>query len=92
MKNTLTEIGGWKIKNPELVIKIGLIADDYKEKKIPQLWADHEHRVLEKMPTFKKEHFFFQEEKRDGKLIYSLRYYTPPENRERIEAGGDGRH
>lgn len=65
---------------PILVIKFGLVVDNYKHDRIGDLWKEAETEVLKIMPTFKSGDLFFQEEIIDGKLIYSFRYYTPKSN------------
>ncbi len=80
MKNTRTEFKGIEVIEPQLVIKMGLIFDNYKINKLPGLWDEAEEKALEQMPTFKADEFFHQEELQDGDIWYSFRYYTPKSN------------
>lgn len=94
MKNTRTVFGNIEVINPALVIKAGLVYDHYKRDGLEKLWKESERRAPEKMPTFKPEEFFFQEELQEhGKDIwYSFRYYTPKSNikasHQHLTAGG----
>jgi hypothetical protein len=73
---------GFKVRNPLLVIQLGLVYDNYKQPQLSEIWKKSERMALTKMPTFKKEHFFYQSDltKTGENLWYSFRYYTPPEN------------
>lgn len=83
--NTKTVVvGSWKIKDKKKMVKMGFVLDSYKLPNLSKLWEEAERKALTQMPTLNLEHRFFQEDKtsEDGKIIYSFRYYTPPENRE----------
>lgn len=80
MKNTRTEFNGLEVINPILVTKFGLVFDSYKHGKLNALWEEAEIKVVETMPLFNADDFFFQEEIRDNKIWYSFRYYTPKSN------------
>lgn len=84
MKNTLWEIGGWRMTEPELVVKLGFILDNYKISWLPRLWREAEAEAITRLPLFVKEDLFFQEEIAKGELVYSFRYYTPLSNRRLI--------
>ena len=80
MKNKRTEFNGLQAINPALVIKLGLILDSYKHSQLDTLWQEAEVNVVETMPLFKADDFFFQEEIRGANIWYSFRYYTPKSN------------
>lgn len=84
MKNQKWEIGGWRMANPETVIKLGFVLDSYKKPQLEQLWKVAEGEAKERMPLFEAGDFFFQEEIPKGDLLYSFRYYTPANNRVKI--------
>lgn len=80
MKNKRKEFDGVEVINPILVIKLGLIFDNYKYDQLDGLWKECEKAVIDKMPTFKADDILHQEEIKDGDIWYSFRYYTPKEN------------
>lgn len=86
MKNTKKEIGGFKIHRPELVIKLALVMDDYKFCIRKSLWEESEAQAKKNLHKFDPSTMFYEEHMRQPgkKLVYSFRYYTPPENLERI--------
>lgn len=85
MKNQKWEIGPWKLKNPELVVKLGFIIDDYKREWLPRLWREAEREALERMPMFEARELFHEEVLTKNDMIYSFRYYTPESNRSKME-------
>ena len=80
MKNTRTEFNGLEVVNPILVIKFCLAFDSYKHNQLDDLWKEAEVKALKKMPLFKADDLFFQEEIRGGDTWYAFRYYTPKSN------------
>lgn len=89
MKNLEKIIGGFILKNPALVLKLGLIMDDYKFSDKAKLWAEAESKVQSNCcpdHKFDPSTCFYEHNIREGKLIYSFRYYTPETN---IESMGN---
>jgi hypothetical protein len=82
MKNTQKHIGGRTVKVPELVMKLGLVYDSYKQPMRDGLWAAAEKKAKDMMAPFPLGPFFFEEIKPEGKLTYEFRYYTPESNLE----------
>lgn len=82
-KRNPSQIGSWKITNPQLLTKLALIVDDYKEKQIPALWKEAEEKIKTTMPLLDLTTFFHEELSHDkkAKMIFCYRYYTPLENR-----------
>lgn len=77
-KNTRIDFNGLIVKNPELVIKIGLVFDIYKDKH--ECW-----RIAEAEPKFKAMNLgvMICEENSSGPTkdtTMSCRFYTPKEN------------
>ena len=84
MKNTDTKIGDWEILNPSLVVKLGLVLDDYKLHALELMWGIAEEEAKTKMPLLDVTTKFHQHEMRENDnsaLIYSFRFYTPESNR-----------
>lgn len=81
MKNTLNEIGGWKIKDPSKVLKLGFVLDAYKLPQLEKLWCQALAKIKHKDAC--PEDMFHQYEKEEGNLVYSFRFYTPASNRTR---------
>lgn len=90
-KNNLTEIGGYRIKNPKLVVKLGFVLDTYKLEHLSELWKT----CVEKLKGKGKhaeivEANLFHQQEIPGpteETTVSVRYYTPPSNRELLEKG-----
>lgn len=80
MKNTRKIFDGIEVIKPILVIKIGLVYDRYKHDQLDALWKECEEKMPERMPTFKADDFFFQEEIKDAGIRLSCRFYTPKSN------------
>lgn len=80
MKNTRKVFDGVEVIKPILVVKFGLIFDSYKHDQLDNLWKECEVAVLKKMPTFKADEVFHQEEIMQGEVWYSFRWYTPKSN------------
>lgn len=84
MKKDERFIGGYEITNRELVLRLGFVLDNYKKSWLPRLWKEAEDEALARIPTFKSEELFFQEDFDKGDMFYSFRYYTPESNRIKV--------
>lgn len=85
MKNTLWEIGGWRMTNPHIVVKLGFALDTYKLPKLKELWKVNEAEAKKRLGKFDAKDLFHEETMTVGELTYSFRWYTPASNRTKIE-------
>jgi hypothetical protein len=76
-------VGNWICDDVTKVFKLALVIDDYKQKKVPELWIESEEQAKAKIEGFNPEDMFHEEKKRDPvrRLIFYFRYYTPLSNR-----------
>ena len=81
MKNKDLRIGDWDIVNPSLVVKLGLVLDEYKLHALELMWGISEEEAKKKMPLLNVAARFHQYEMKENDLIYSFRFYTPESNR-----------
>lgn len=87
MKKKKDQIGGYHIKVPELVTKLGLVMDAHKFAYREELWLKSETQAADVLLNFNPKDRFFEETIREGGLVYQFRYYTPATNREQYVAG-----
>lgn len=75
------EIGGHRILDLELVVKLGVICRVEESGERHRLWNDRETEAYQRIPGFHPILFFYGEEYIKGELHFSFRYYTPFSNR-----------
>ena len=81
MAETLLIGEKYEIKDPHKVVKLALVVDSYKEKKIPELWIEAEEKAMKTLAkNFTPEDLIHEERKKDKKLLWCFRYYTPKDN------------
>jgi hypothetical protein len=86
MENEQVQVNGWQILNPFLLVKLGFVVDEHKKPMLGDLWRGAEENAKTRLPLFKAEDFFFEENiSVEHNLIYSFRYYTPLANRIKTE-------
>lgn len=90
MKNTRKVFDELEVIDPELVLKIGLVFDDYKASMRDEMWAKCHVEAGKQIPGFTADDHFFTETF-DGpmpKTKTETRYYTPASNRRPVSPRG----
>lgn len=91
MKNEEWVIGPWRMKNPHTVVKLGFVFDEYKLPQLPKLWEVAEQEAKQRLGKFDAKDLFHQQEMQYGPgVLVSFRWYTPADNRTKIENEKEG--
>jgi hypothetical protein len=77
----MDKIGGWKIENPELVVKLGCVFGLNAYDAIEKYWENVEIQAKNEIFPFDPSTKFFEETIKDSYRYLSFRYYTPESNR-----------
>lgn len=85
MKETRTQFGSVTVLDPEAVVKLGMVIDNYKMAKASDLWKEAEKKAKEQLSGFDPKLYFFAEQAPYGPdhpgITCLFRYYTAYSNR-----------